>query len=426
MLTFYPVEISKDLSRDNPLYVGNYFQLKGMWWSKRKQRQGLIIAVALGWYRLAKKSKMSPGFIQDEVLLTQLTKQVNDARIILERFFQIDRLGFNFNDGNKSATQVTPRRLGKKFISAIEHILNDVNFNPGPPPSDKGLITSKVPIHTKNALIIKRKLCEEKRDDLLPAVSWLLERTSVDFYYKPSGRLQARDTSVWPIRAVELWPGWLRKQLFGTVVDIENSFCQFVVSSLLKKYDANSRALQLKYPDIFRADQDKQNFRNEICKDVLRLPITTDNISVVKKLIMSLANGSNATPALMTNGSGRSEAVRIVLTANPDLKPSELIEVGKRLSFIAKQFRAAKKELCMHLLGLKPTASNSKKIFSAYLEWERQQRYKIWEAVGKTGLHLHDGVDGVITDLSDEDLERKITEETQIRVSVESPELLYA
>lgn len=426
MLSFYPVEISKDLNRHNPLYVGNYFHLKGMWWSKRKQRQGLIISVALGWYRLIRKNKVMPGFVQDEVLLTQLTKQVKDARIILERFFQIDRVGFNFNDGNKSPTLIRPKRLGKKFIFAIEDILNEVSFNPGLAPTDLHLVSTRVQIQQKNSALIKVKLKEEGRDDLLPAVSWLLQRRDIDFYYKPAGKLQARDTSVWPIKAIELWPGWLRKELFGTVVDIENSFCQFVVNSLMQKYSSNQATIQLKYPDIFRADQDKKNFRNEICQQVLHLPINDDNISVVKKLIMSLANGSNATPALMTNGSGRSEAVRIVITANPELKPSELIEAGRRLSFIAKQFRAAKKELCIYLLSAKPSAVNVKKIFSLYLQWERQQRYKIWEAGGRTGLHLHDGIDGIMSNLSNTDLEKKITTETQIRVSVESPELSYA
>jgi hypothetical protein len=159
---------------------------------------------------------------------------------------------------------------------------------------------------------------------------------------------------------------------------------------------------------------------------LLRLPVNDESISSVKKLIMSLANGSNATPGLMIGGSSRSEAVRIVLAANPSLSPSELIEIGKQLSFIAKQFRAAKKELCIHLLNAKPSSVNMKKIFSVYFDWERKQRYKIWEAVGKTGLHLHDGVDGFINDMPDKELEDFIAKTTSIRVSVETPACLFA
>jgi hypothetical protein len=404
--------------------VGHYFDLKGMWWKKRKQRQGLVISIALGWYRLFKRQRSAPGFIEEETLITNLTRQVKDAKVILQHFFEIKRVGFNFNDGNKSPTIISPKKLNRKIIKSIEGLLNEVHFDPGPAPTDKKLTVTTVPVLRKNAASIKLQLRTEKREDLLAAVSWLLERDTVDFFYKPSGKLQARDTSVWPIRAIEMWPGWLRKELFGRVVDIENSYCQFIINNLYSKYSHSDSIIQLKYPDLFRADRDKHNFRAELCRDLLKLPINDDNISVVKRLIMALANGSNATPALMTNGSGRSEAVRIVLEANPTLKPSELVEIGKRLSFITKQFRAAKKELCIYLLNAKPTAANTKRIFSVYFEWEREQRYKIWEAVGRTGLHLHDGIDGVINHLSDEDLEKLIVDQTAIRVSVESPELI--
>ncbi len=404
--------------------MGHYFDLKGMWWKKRKQRQGLVISIALGWYRLFKRQRSAPGFIEEETLITNLTRQVKDAKVILQHFFEIKRVGFNFNDGNKSPTIISPKKLNRKIIKSIEGLLNEVHFDPGPAPTDKKLTVTTVPVLRKNAASIKLQLRTEKREDLLAAVSWLLERDTVDFFYKPSGKLQARDTSVWPIRAIEMWPGWLRKELFGRVVDIENSYCQFIINNLYSKYSHSDSIIQLKYPDLFRADRDKHNFRAELCRDLLKLPINDDNISVVKRLIMALANGSNATPALMTNGSGRSEAVRIVLEANPTLKPSELVEIGKRLSFITKQFRAAKKELCIYLLNAKPTAANTKRIFSVYFEWEREQRYKIWEAVGRTGLHLHDGIDGVINHLSDEDLEKLIVDQTAIRVSVESPELI--
>ena len=423
MLTFHPVLIDRDLCRGDPLYVGNFFELKGMWWKKRKQRQGLVISIALGWYRMMKQNQGAPGFVKAETFITHLTRQVKDAKIILEAFFEIDRLGFNFSGGDKSPTIISPKKLGQSMIDAVESITNEVRFDPGSPPSERGHVVSSVKISTTKSARIIKELKSAGREDLIPAVSWLLEHDSLSFYYKPSGKLQARDTSVWPIRAIENWPGWLRAQLFGRVIDIENSYCQFIMNSLNDKYSNNPAIIKMKYPDIVRSVSDKVNFREEICREVLRLPVNDSGISAVKRLLMSLANGSNATPALMVNGSGQSDAVRIVLAANPNLQPSELLNAGKKLSFIARQFRYSKKDLCSFLLGQKSSAENVKKIFTLYFDWEREQRYKIWEAVGRTGLHLHDGIDGIQMNMSDSELQQHIVLKTSVRVSVESDEL---
>jgi len=421
MLSFHPVQINRDLNREDPLYVGHYFDLKGMWWKKRKQRQGLVISIALGWYRLVKHQSSAPGFIEEETFITNLTRQVNDAKVILEHFFEIKRTGFSFTNGVKSPTIISPKKLNKKFFRSIEGLMNEVQFDPGPAPIDKKLTITAVPIIRKNASAIKAKLKTEKREDLLAAVCWLLDRDTVDFFYKPSGKLQARDTSVWPIRAIELWPGWLRRELFGTIVDIENAYVQFMVQKLEKKYEHNARRMELKYPDLLRAHRDKQAFREELCRDVLRLPVTDENISTVKHLIMSLANGSNATPLLMVNGFGHSEAVRIVHEACPHLATAELLEVGARLSVIAKQFMAAKRALCIFLLKAKPTRDNQKKIFRMYFEWERESRYKIWEMVGFTGVNTHDGLDGIII-TNPETFPEEVWKLHRLRVKIENYE----
>ena len=420
MLTFHPVKLDRDLTRESLLYVGHFFNLKGMWWSKRKQRQGLVLSIAIGWYRLQKRQTLAPEFLVDEVYITQLTKQVGDARVILEKFFKINRIGFNFGNGNKSPTMVSPLKLGPKMIATIESIIEEVQFNPGLPPTAKTFVQTAISIKQNREAFIRSELIATGREDLLPAVAWLLKQKNLTFYYRPAGILQARDTSVWPIKAIEQWPGWLREALFGTVVDIENSYSQFLLSSLEEKYKGREHLLALKYPDIVRADKYKKHFRNELCKKYLKLEPNAKNITMVKKLIMSLANGSNATPALLTNGSGRSEAVRIVRAASPDLLPSELLVVGARLSSIAKQFKAIKRDVCIHLLKAAPTRANQRKIFRMYFDWEKQSRYKMWNAVGQSGLHLHDGIDGVITDMSNEELKAHIEEVTGVRVSVKS------
>lgn len=418
MLTFHPVTVDRDLDRSNPLYVGHFFRLKGMWWSKRKQRQGLIISVALAWYRLVTRYPGGEGFVERDTLITNLTRQVKDSRRILDYFFEVKRMGFNMGGDNKAPTTVTPRRLPKKIKRAIAALLGEIRFDPGPPPKGNHTL-SDVYVQAENSTRIIAELHRTKREDLIPPVQWILQQASpITFYFEPSGALQARDKSVWPIRTIETWPGWLRTSLFGTVVDIENAYVQFLIHQLEQKYATNPNRMELKYPDLLRADREKQAFREELCADVLKLPVNKDNIDKVKKLIMSIANGSNATPALMTNGSGRSEAVRIVHEMCPDMLPTDLAKVGARLSKITKQFVAARRDLCIHILGEKPTRANQKKIFQLYFDWERMARYEIWNATGRTGLHLHDGIDGVKTDMSEEELAQLVAEKTKIRVSV--------
>lgn len=421
MLTFHPVEIDHDLCRTDLLYVGNFFPLKGMWWRKRKQRQGLILSIAVAWYRIMRLNQAAPGFVNEEVLITSLTRQVKDAKVILERFFDITRIGYNFNDGNKSPTQISPKRLDAAMVEAIRNIIDEVKFAPGLPPTKKNIVSSVVSVARNKSSFIRRQLKQTNREDLLPAVNWLLKQDNpVIFYYEKAGKLLARDKSVWPIKSIEMWPGWLRTALFGTVIDIENSYIQFVVASLEEKYKTNPNRLHLKYPDLLRADRDKKNFRIELCRDYLKLEPTSDNIGFIKKLLMSLANGSNVTPALLTNGGGRSEAVRIIHAANPTLLPSDLIRIGNRFNAITKQLSASKKALCFHLLGVRATRENQKKIFQLYMQWERASRYKIWNAVGQSGLHLHDGIDGIISDMSDINLAKHVEETTGLRVSVDS------
>jgi hypothetical protein len=421
MLFFHTVEADVELRRDDPLYVGHFYNLEGMWWRTRKKRQQMIFSVAFAWYKLVRRQMTAPGMIEEELMLTRLTKELRDAKQIIEKFFNITRIGFNLKDGvNHSPTIVSPRRLPQRYVDSIERIANKITFNPGKPPTSKALVQTKVSVRRDVAALVRLRLRQEERDDLLPAVNWLYEQPDpLTFYYRPAGKLQARDTSVWPIRAIEQWPGWLRTELFGTTVDIENAFCQFILWHLEKKHASNRQLLALKYPDILRAAYDKQNFRNELCTNVLQLPPTEENISIVKKLIMALANGSNASPKLMIGDGRCPEAVQLVKQCAPDLPPSQLMEIGGRLQSIAKQFRSAKRELCIMLLNSKPTRENQKKIFKLYFDWEKEARYKIWDAIGQTGLMLHDGLDGVITDMKADDLVNLISEKTNLRVSVE-------
>jgi len=418
MISFHPVNVQQDLTRVNPLFIGHFFSLKGMHWKKRKQRQGLILSVAVAWWHLSKHNLSSPGFITEEILITSLTRQVSDAKVIILKFFEILRIGYNFGNGERNATQISPKKLNSKTVSAIVNIVDQVVFCPGLPPKDKKLTMSVVTVQPRIHSEVIQLLKTEDREDLIPSVKWILSQEKINFYYEPAGNLLARDKSVWPIKSIEMWPGWLRTKLFGRVVDIENAYCQFIIKKLEEKYN-NPVKLNMKYPDLLRMNYDKDVYRKEICEEYLQLELNDENLKTVKRLIMSLANGSNATPGLLISGSSRSEAVRIVTQSNPFINTANMIELGNKLSSIAKQFKAAKKELCIHILKVKPTLENQKKIFKMYFEWERENRYKIWEAVSKTGLMIHDGLDGIESDLSDDDLISFIERETSVRVSID-------
>ena len=424
MLFFHTVEINEPILRDDPLFVGHFFDLHKMWWVNRRKRQQMILSIALTWYKLVKHQLKSPGMISEELILTGLTKEVREARSIIEHFFTITRIGFNLKDGvNKSPTLVTPKRLPQEYIDAIEKIADNIVFSPGLPPTSKTLVSSTVNIRHANAALVRTKLRELEREDLLPAVNWLFEQKEpVVFYYRPAGQLQARDTSVWPVKAIETWPSWLRADVFGASIDIENAFCQFMLQHLEKKHTSNRQILKLKYPDLLRAAYDRQNFREELCRDVLHLEVNDENIGTVKSLIMALANGSNASPKLMVGDGRLPKAVMIVKNAAPHLPATELLRIGERLQSIARQFRNAKRELCVILLKKKPSREGLKQIFVEYFKWEREARYKIWNATGQTGLMLHDGLDGIITDLSEIELVKLVHDETSLRISAEIPE----
>lgn len=420
MLFFPDVELNAILDRSDPLYVGHFYpSLYRISWKARKKRQNLIFSVAFTWYNLTKKFRSNPGMLEAEMFLTSISSRAGNYKPIFDKFFTIRQLGFN-TGVKKSATFVSPKRISQEMILAIEkylHITLEKEFNPGDPPTDD-LVKSTVQVVGCKEKIIDR-LKEELRDSLIPQVKWLYSQEGqITFYSKPSGQLQARDTSVWPIKAIELWPGWLRSELFGMSIDLENAYSQFLISHLENKHLDNYRMFQLKYPDLIELNYNKTVYRENICKE-LKLPVTKDNIDMIKKLLMAVANGSNASGQLMITMGSQSQACDIVKKANPNLNETELFEIGNKLRRIARQFRSAKREVCFAEIGL-PTRENVKRIHGLYFQWERTARYKIWKEIGQSGLMLHDGLDGVISDMSNAEIVAHIAEKTALRVSAKN------
>lgn len=398
MLHFSPVNLDDPICTDNPLHVSHFFSLKSMWWAKRKERQALILSVAAAWHRAANKfDALVPALIEVEISKMSLTKRCKDASVILDKFFITKQLGYNFHSsGVKNLTTVSPRKLSPALTAAVERLIDDVKFKPGLIPlANSALIKSTVTVQPHVALAVRRRLKESFREDLLPEVNWLLRQEGpITFYYERAGNLQSRDKSVWPIKAIEAWPGWLRSALFGSVVDIENAYCQFLMEHLKEKFKDSPDSLQLCYPDLFRLDNDRSAYRIELCRDYIKCEPTPENIKLTKSLLMAVANGSNISARIMSSNV-RSQAASIVRQMNWALTEAEIDVVGKKLAYIAKQFRSAKKTLTIKKYKGPATRALQKKIFGSYFAWEREARYKIWNATGKTGLHLHDGIDGV-------------------------------
>jgi hypothetical protein len=197
---------------------------------------------------------------------------------------------------------------------------------------------------------------------------------------------------VWPIASVETWPSWLREALFGGGIDIENAYTQFLVNHLRKTYSREQ--MTMLFPDLQDAVDDKVRWRYGLC-DVLGIPCDDGGASIVKKICMSLANGSRISSGILAGGRAFSVTAEVVIAATNDVSLENLDRIGKRLQKISRQYSGAKKAVCNTLLGLNPTRANQKKVFSSYFEWEREARYAIWEMVEHHGIMVHDGIDGI-------------------------------
>lgn len=397
MTTIYKVRTTRDLHPSDPLHVGHFYPDKQrLHRSKMQDRQDLILymaqlhATAIAHCAISKKPR---GFCEVPFRLMSLRDWVHDYRVVLDHFFDVKSTGFNFGDGGHEISTLIPKRLddhepqalhlGKSVMRHLTYVV---------PERPDGGVISKVYIQQQNAAHIHARLAEENRADLRAAVDWLLHQKEVNFHFQPAGKLQQRDTSVWPIASVETWPSWLREALFGGGIDIENAYTQFLVNHLRKTYSREQ--MTMLFPDLQDAVDDKVRWRYGLC-DVLGIPCDDGGASIVKKICMSLANGSRISSGILAGGRAFSVTAEVVIAATNDVSLENLDRIGKRLQKISRQYSGAKKAVCNTLLGLNPTRANQKKVFSSYFEWEREARYAIWEMVEHHGIMVHDGIDGI-------------------------------
>lgn len=394
MTTIYRVSSAEQLHFSDPLHVGRFYPHTQRRHPRLMQdRQDLILYLA-GIHSVAARTGKPRGFCKIPMRLMTLREWVYDYKQVFDYFFEITDIGYNLGDKKCEISYVIP-----KILDADVHTL-DSSASPRkllysvPPRVDVGAI-SKVFVQKQNAESIRAKLLVSGRLDLHAAVEWLLTQSELNFHFIRSGKLQLRDTSVWPVAAIETWPSWLREELFGPGIDIESAYTQFLIEHIREGYNDRPHMVKMLYPDLVRSLEDKKNWRREICVDVLGLTYNDVNVGIVKQICMSLANGSKISPAILTGDMSFSMTRDIILQNIENASLSNLTRIGRRLATISKQYAQARKLVCTLEIGLNATRKNQKKVFATYFDWEREARYEIWNAVDRHGIMVHDGIDGI-------------------------------
>ena len=399
MTVLYRVAADGAVHHSDPLHVQNFYPDKQRHHhAVMQKRQDLILYIA-NLHASAIKSGMPLGMIRIPMRLMTLRDWVQDYRVVLDTFFEVESLGYNLGDGNFELSILIPKNVTNGKREASKAAANLKYVPPMRPESDT---ISKVYIRQQNRDQIIRELGSKSRLDLLAPVQWLLDHPEVNFHFERSGRLQQRDTSVWPVKGIETWPAWLREQLFGPGIDIDSAYTQFLVSHLKQEYIGRERLLKMLFPDLLRMLDDKKNWRIELCRDTLHVEPTDENIGVVKRLCMSLANGSRISPAILLGSRAFSITADLVFACADDVSPNNLINIGDRLRLISQQFALARKIICASVLKTKATRLNQKRVFGSYFEWERVARYALWDACGRHGVMVHDGIDGIPSEYLDD------------------------
>lgn len=389
----YRLSTHQPILPNSPLHWSRFWpDLQRLHKGRNEARQDLVIWLANLHHSAIHQGKPL-AFCEVNVRLMDLRELVRDYRPALDYFFTVKQAGFYIDEDNFEVSKLIPKSLPKNETKLIEVTARTLKYEPPAKPDDA--VISKVYLQPGLKLkSITKKVLEGGRGELIPAVMWLLEQPGeLNFHFKPSGKLKLRDTSVWPISGIETWPGWLRELLFGPGIDLDAAYIQFLLQRLRGTY-TNPKLLKTLYPDLVRLLDDKEAFRKELCTQVLQRPYNEKNRSLIKQVIMSLANGSRISPALLTNGSGFSLTAELIIDSAADASTYDLTKIGARLQTIAKQFSSAKRVACISQ-GTAPSRQNIKKVFSSYFTWERAARYALWEAVDRHGIMVHDGLDGI-------------------------------
>ena len=391
MSTLYRLTTSEIIHRKNPLHVSNFYTPQRLHKQTMQDRQDLILYLA-HLHNKIKNIKVPKGALGFPFRLTTLRKWVYNYEVAFEYFFSVVRHGYKISNDDLEISFIVPRKL--KF-EVPEKIISTLKYVPPPLPNDG--VVSKVYLKFENADFIFSKLHETGRLDLLAPVEWLFARecSEINFYFTKAGKLQKRDTSTWPIAGIETWPSWLRTDLFGSGIDIDSAYVQFLLVQIEQSYKGRTQLIKLIFPDLVKMLNEKNVWRKELCEAIFELPFEEDNINLIKKICMGIANGSKISATILMSDMEFSEIKMLISEKMPNADLKLLNKIGNRLATISNQFMTAKKVICNTELKLRASKNNQRHVFKNYFEWERLARYKIWEAVDCHGLMVHDGIDGI-------------------------------
>lgn len=392
----YKLAPKSPLPPNHPLHWTRFWpDLQRLHRGRIEARQDLVLWLA-NLYHGATKSGKPLGFCGIQVRLMDLREWVRDYRPALEYFFEIKRLGFYFDDENTELTTLVPKRLESHELTLITKTAKHLKYLL--PECPGGTVVSKVFLQKgldRKSLVARTLIAG--RPEIVPQLNWLFEQpnSELEFHFQPSGKLKKRDTSVYPICAIETWPSWLREELFGPGIDLDSAYVQFLLHHLKSAHADRPALMHTLYPDLFRLLHDKEAFREELVTQVFQREYNDKYRSLIKQVIMSLANGSRISPTLLTNGSGFSLTAELIIDAAPEATVDDLTQIGRRLKRIADQFASARRVACLEALKKSPTRKNVKEVFGEYFSWERKARYALWEECGRHGIMVHDGLDGI-------------------------------
>ena len=257
---------SKQVKWDHPLHVSKFFDEKQRFHhAATAKRQELILYVA-DMHKRALSSGIPAWMIQIPIRLMDLRELSQDYRKVLDEFFDVQQLGYFVDSDKYELSTITPKQRMPDNISQAIHSAQYLRYSPPARPDD-GVI-SKVYVNQRDAGAIIDRVVRAKRFDIQAAVEWILEHPELNFHFAPAGRLQQRDTSTWPVRAIETWPSWLRESLFGPGLDIDSAYTQFLMNTV-QTVHKDERIIKKLYPDLVRSIQDKKAWRIEICTCLL-------------------------------------------------------------------------------------------------------------------------------------------------------------
>lgn len=393
----YKLNYRSNLHPHHPLHWLNFWpDLQRIHHSSVIARQDLVFWLA-NLHANATKDNLPLGMSEVKCRLCDLRAWVRDYEPALLHFFSIKQRGFFIDDENHDVSTLIPKRLPRLESVQVKRVVRSLKYKLPPLPEEDTIISK---VYLRSGLVLAPLLDQVRlcgRPELVPQVTWLLSQDSPEFnfHFKPSGKLKLRDTSVWPIAAIETWPSWLREELFGKGIDLDAAYIQFLMQNLKEVYKHDLRLIPVLYKDLERLLNDKEGLREELCTELLGLPYTDKNRSFIKQILMSIANGSKISAKLLETGSTYSQTVQVILQGTKSLQHVDFNKIGDRLQQIASQFSSARKVCALHLFKHVPNRDRIKKVFSEYFSWEREARYAIWEEVNRQGLMVHDGLDGV-------------------------------